>query len=95
METLLIDVAVIKANYATREDVESVRGELQSSLASANEMAGCFAVYRSGYGIGAGETAVLNRDARADSFTRLISFNSNNIPVNSVAFPDRFSKTAA
>ncbi|MDN8541154.1 hypothetical protein ACMGEE_06945 [Erwinia sp. DT-104] len=32
VETLLIDVAVIKANYATKVDIESVRKELHSSL---------------------------------------------------------------
>lgn len=34
VEALLIDAAVIKANYATRQDVESVRKELHSSIAS-------------------------------------------------------------
>lgn len=34
VERLLIDVAVIKANYATREDVESVRIALHSSLST-------------------------------------------------------------
>ncbi|MGY4563886.1 allantoicase [Erwinia sp. TECH1] len=32
VEKLLIDVAVIKANYATKVDIESVRKELHSSL---------------------------------------------------------------
>ncbi len=32
VETLLINVAVIKANYATKVDIESVRKELHSSL---------------------------------------------------------------
>lgn len=32
VETLLIDVAVIRANYATKVDIESVRKELHSSL---------------------------------------------------------------
>lgn len=32
VETLLIDVAVIKADYATRVDIESVRREIHSSI---------------------------------------------------------------
>lgn len=32
VETLLIDVAVIKADYATRVDIESVRREIRSSI---------------------------------------------------------------
>jgi len=32
VETLLIDVAVIKANYATKVDIESVRKELHTSI---------------------------------------------------------------
>lgn len=53
VETLLIDVAVIKANYATREDVESVRGELQSSLARQTKLlvASLFIVLGTGLGL--------------------------------------------
>ena len=32
VEKLLIDVAVIKANYATKIDIESVRKELHTSI---------------------------------------------------------------
>lgn len=32
VETLLIDVAVIKANYATKTDLESVRKEIHTSI---------------------------------------------------------------
>lgn len=53
VETLLIDVAVMKANYATREDVESVRGELQSSLAVQTKwlVASLFIVLGTGLGL--------------------------------------------
>lgn len=53
VETLLTDVAVIKANYATREDVESVRGELQSSLAVQKKwlVASLFIVLGTGLGL--------------------------------------------
>lgn len=53
VETLLTDVAVIKANYAPREDVESVRGELQSSLVVQNNwlVASLFIVLGTGLGL--------------------------------------------
>ncbi|MBV4368564.1 hemolysin XhlA [Erwinia phyllosphaerae] len=53
VETLLIDVAVIKTNYATKVDIESVKKELQASVNTQTKwlIAALFIVLGTGLGI--------------------------------------------
>lgn len=53
VEDLWVDFAGIKANYATKEDVESARRELQSSLASQTKwlVSALFVVLGTGLGL--------------------------------------------
>ena len=53
VETLLIDVAVIKADYATRVDIDSVRREIHSSITAQKKcfIAALFLLLGSGLGI--------------------------------------------